>query len=371
MSSDIVVAGDWKNNGELIRDAIVPLGHLRHEWLTLDLTHGLGAFWKHWTPERLIALEVDWAKHLHPRWRRPSQYMLGDAMRLPFRPRTFDVVVVDAPYKLNGTATDIVDGPYGVERWASAEDRHLLMAGMLRAATEVVVPGGRVLFKCQAQVNSGTRWWQDQMFTRYGETLGLDLVDRLELPSERGQPKRSTCARCYRPIMERSDGRWGTLERDPKFDDRLRYRCGELEFEEEVDADGMVWHREIVHPHEPHPDDVGQDHARNNRSTMLIFIRSGRPRTPAVDITGLEYLTDVPARAGAEVRPPKSRTKRQRPTAPPAAGPPSLFGPGDNPSGVTIHIEDPSGAAAARRRAEDEAIARHYLGGPGGQGMRA
>lgn len=49
--------------------------------------------------------------------------------------------------------------------------------------------------------------------------------------------------------------------------------------------------------HDPDPDDVGQEHARNNQSTLLVFVRRYRPRYPTGEIRGLEDVVDVPSAA--------------------------------------------------------------------------
>lgn len=35
MTAPVLSVGEWRNNAELIRDAVVPLGYLHDDWLTL------------------------------------------------------------------------------------------------------------------------------------------------------------------------------------------------------------------------------------------------------------------------------------------------------------------------------------------------
>jgi len=181
----VLSAGTWANNAELIRDAVVPLGYLRPEWLTLDPTYGLGRFWTLWQPGDLIACDLD-----------PSRSDLGP---LDFRELhdvwpgpTFDAVVFDPPYKLNGTSTGkgaaASDQDYGVAQPATWQERHALILAGITSCTRVLRPGGMLLVKCQDQVCSGKVRWQTRIFADHAESLGHRLVDRFDLASYRAQP---------------------------------------------------------------------------------------------------------------------------------------------------------------------------------------
>lgn len=209
MADPILSMGAWKKNGEMIRDALVPLGYLDYEALTLDCTWGKGAWWRYWRPRHLIGCDVDDTK--------PAP-MFADGTCLPFRDRTFQRVAVDGPYKLNGTATAKVDGPYGVDKWASAPDRHLLMFLLLAEGARVLDDEGILIFKSQPQVNSGRFWNQPRMFTEAAEGLGLVQVDELIFPSFRSQPERGVCSSCSAKLMRRESGEWGrvTKSKDPE-----------------------------------------------------------------------------------------------------------------------------------------------------------
>jgi hypothetical protein len=104
----------------------------------------------------------------------------------------FDAVTLDGPYKLNGTATKAVDGRYGVDTYAGPAERHGLICDGMTECTRVLRVGGVLLVKCQDQVCSGRIWWQTDIFTRHGESLGLVKVDRFDmLGTGRPQPPRS------------------------------------------------------------------------------------------------------------------------------------------------------------------------------------
>lgn len=195
----------YRNNGELIA-AAAALGHLHKDWLVADVTYGRGTFWRVFRPDRLVASDLE----PHPEFPCDRQ----DATKLPYRDGIFDASVVDAPYKLNGTATEHVDRPYGVHEYASADDRHKLMRAMLEEAERIVGParkvrgewvGGRILFKCQDQVNAGRLHWQTFMAVSWASELGLKLVEKLDYLAGRPQPPRfrRRCLACGRDQVDR------------------------------------------------------------------------------------------------------------------------------------------------------------------------
>lgn len=174
----VLATANYRTNGELIA-AAAELDYLRSEWRTLDPTFGLGVFWSIWRPDRLVAHDID-----------PTKSPTGtsvDATNLPYEDRSFDAVVIDGPYKLNGTPTEAVDSRYGVQVPARWQDRMALLGRMLAEGARVL-GDGCLLFKCQDQVCSGKVRWQTHVFTAQAEGLGLGLVDRLDMISYRPQP---------------------------------------------------------------------------------------------------------------------------------------------------------------------------------------
>lgn len=170
--------GAWSSNAELIADC-ARLGYLRREWRTLDPTYGHGTFWKVFRPDELVAHDID-----------PTKSPTGqsvDATALPYADRSFPSVVIDGPYKLNGTPTSEIDARYGTDQSTRWQDRMDLLGRMLGEGARVL-GDGFLLFKCQDQVCSGKVRWQTFGFTRHAEGLGLGLVDRLDFLSYRPQP---------------------------------------------------------------------------------------------------------------------------------------------------------------------------------------
>jgi SAM-dependent methyltransferase len=176
----VMAISDARTNAELV-DQCVTLGYLHAGMRTLDPTYGLGRFWSTWAPAQLTACDLD-----------PAKSPLGrpvDFTALPWDDASFDAVVFDPPYKLNGTGgSHPSDAGYGVANSVSWRDRHGLIRAGISECARVLAPGGTLLVKCQDQVNSGTVRWQTREFADHAETLGCELVDMLHLVGYRPQP---------------------------------------------------------------------------------------------------------------------------------------------------------------------------------------
>jgi len=178
-AAPVLAATAWPTNAAMIADA-ARLGYLRREWRTLDPTYGRGTWWREWRPDELVASDIN-----------PELSPAGESVdftALPHGDRSFQAVVLDAPYKLNGTPSADVDERYGVHVVRSREGRHeLIRAGITECAR--VLDDGYLLLKCQDQVNGGRVRWQTDLFTRHAESLGLEKVDALLLLAYRAQPE--------------------------------------------------------------------------------------------------------------------------------------------------------------------------------------
>lgn len=176
--TDVILAhGQWKTNAELIvscRD----LGYLSDDWTTWDATYGLGTFWKLWRPKNLIGTDIDPSL---------SAGVPVDFTASGWASKSFDSVVFDPPYKLNGTPTDAIDGRYGVHLVRTWQQRMALIeAGTTECAR--VLGAGYLLVKCQDQVCRNQKRWQTDLVTAAATKAGLRKVDRLDMPSYRKQP---------------------------------------------------------------------------------------------------------------------------------------------------------------------------------------
>lgn len=179
----VLAIGPWANNAELIADCN-RLGYLNDQDAVLDPTYGLGRFWTVWQPHTLTASDLD-----------PAKSPLGrpvDFTALPWADGSFDAVVFDPPYKLNGTSTGTgaatCDADYGVAEPSTWQDRHQLIRDGITECVRVTRPGGMVLVKCQDQVCSGQVRWQTHEFAAHAVAGGCRLVDALHLSGHRPQP---------------------------------------------------------------------------------------------------------------------------------------------------------------------------------------
>lgn len=168
---------EYRTNGDLIA-AVARLGYLRTEDYVLDPTWGKGTFWKVWRPELLQGSDLDPAKS-------PTGESV-DATDLPYPARYFDAVVLDPPYKLNGTPTADVDERYGVHEPRSRQEREQLILDMVAEGARVA--RRTLLVKGQDQVNGGKVRWQTREIVEHAERYGFHLVDSLVMLGGRPQP---------------------------------------------------------------------------------------------------------------------------------------------------------------------------------------
>lgn len=174
----ILATSKWATNADLIADCAA-LGYLREEWRTLDPTYGVGTFWKKWRPQNLVASDLFDGK---------GESLIADFRYLPFREHTFDAVVYDPPYKLNGTPDAAIDNRYGVDEPTRWQDRMALIRDGFGECARVLADG-YLLVKCQDQVCSGKVRWQTHMLMDEAREWCLGLVDRFDLLSYRPQPE--------------------------------------------------------------------------------------------------------------------------------------------------------------------------------------
>lgn len=176
----VMAIGEWRDNGEMIAD-LAHLGYIHGR--VLDPTYGLGRFWTRHQPDQFTACD------LNPK-RSPIGYPV-DFTKLPFDNRSFDTVVFDPPYKLNGTGgSHASDEAYGVEwKGVTWQDKMQLCRDGITESVRVLAPQGHLLVKCQDQVCSGQVRWQTRDFADHAESLGCRLVDALHFKGYRSQPE--------------------------------------------------------------------------------------------------------------------------------------------------------------------------------------
>ena len=181
MTAPVLAIATAKNNAELMVQCR-QLGYLADGWSILDPTYGLGRFWSQWLPNGLLGTDLN-----------PAKSMTGESVdftAMSWPDASFDAVVFDPPYKLNGTGgSHPSDAGYGVADSTSWQDRHDLIRRGITECVRVLRPRGWLLVKCQDQVCSGHVRWQTVEFAEHARTVGCDLVDMLHLRSYRAQPE--------------------------------------------------------------------------------------------------------------------------------------------------------------------------------------
>lgn len=181
----ILRATKWVNNADLIGD-VHRLGYLRDEWRTADVTYGKGNFWSAYRPPLLTVhdLALDGV----------------DFRALPEPDESFDVVVLDAPFiGVGGVETSTVPAfqqAYGIDQKSKRPDAVVaLIAGGLREARRVLVPGGLVLCKCMNYVEGGQYRTVAYNAFEAARGLGFVLVDEFVALRSPG-PQPNACRKC-------------------------------------------------------------------------------------------------------------------------------------------------------------------------------
>ena len=159
-----VVAGHVNRNSALIAD--VARLYIPYQAKVLDMTWGKGSFWTGvFTLGEFDLYANDIVFELSTT---PDNYFNDDFRHTRFRPETFDIVVLDPPYKSGGghSPGPMVD-TYGLDAIKSTTpSKHgnasvvwsLYEDGMLEAF-RILKPGGLLWVKCQDFVESGKQHW--------------------------------------------------------------------------------------------------------------------------------------------------------------------------------------------------------------------
>lgn len=179
----VLSADRWATNGHLIED-VARLGYIGEH--VLDLSYGRGLFWSRYKPAVLNSNDIDTSLE--------TNYHLDATAYQWMWASSFDTVVWDGPYRLNGTPDrGDFDERYGISKRETWQDRmKLLLRGSYWGAM-YVKPGGTLLVKCQDQVVSGRKVWQTleiaERVAGFEGPHAMTLVDRFDMVrSPRPQP---------------------------------------------------------------------------------------------------------------------------------------------------------------------------------------
>ena len=142
--------------------------------VVVDLTWGLGAFWKRFGGRRRFTLIGSDIRE------RAGLSMRADFRQLPYGNESVDVAVLDPPYVHDhGSHMAYARGRYGGNETGSmshAGIMRLYQAGMAEAL-RVLRPGGTLWVKCQDEVQSGKQCWSHIEIRGIAGDLGLSTKD--------------------------------------------------------------------------------------------------------------------------------------------------------------------------------------------------
>lgn len=189
---------EWRGNEELIAD-VMDL-YLEPGMTLIDVTYGLGVFWKLGIPDRceFIPHDIDPAK--------------GDGVSfldLPEADASADIIVLDPEYVARGgrkTSTldeGVMDGKGMIARYAqdyapkTPEALWTLIRTGMEEAHRVLKPKALLMLKCMSYISSATlqpypKWALDAF-----DEIGFDLEDWAVLVGHPGpQPQTNKCQPC-------------------------------------------------------------------------------------------------------------------------------------------------------------------------------
>jgi hypothetical protein len=139
--------------------------------LVADVTYGRGVFWQKTGRRRFTVVGSDLIID--------GGRLRADFCRLPYRDGTFDVVAFDPPYAHHGHRWEPMEKRYNGKATTfeatCADILELYRVGMIEAR-RVLKPRGRLLVKCQDQIESGKQFWFSRRIPELAEHLGMVIA---------------------------------------------------------------------------------------------------------------------------------------------------------------------------------------------------
>ena len=186
--SEILALDPQRTDNALLMADCATLGYLVEP--VVDVTYNMGRFWRK-VPPPAIRFDLD------EQW----DADVADFRNLPLNDASVSTIVLDPPYKLNGTSggagPSALDAGYGVGGgYISVADTHKLITDGIDEAWRVLKVGGLLLLKCQSQQSCGAMNDQPGIFSTYARENGWRDVDRLHvITTPRKQPRKQRTAR--------------------------------------------------------------------------------------------------------------------------------------------------------------------------------
>ena len=194
---EIMAFDTYRSNNAFLMNDCHKLGYL--EGRVVDVTYGTGRFWRNFTSDTINLTASD----INPPTDNIEWFPVyqADFTQLPFDEASFDTVVFDPPYKLNGTSTGAgpaaLDDGYGVGgAYTPVQQLNKMIYDGIVEAARVLKSGGWLLLKCQGQQSSGVYNDQPGFFAGLAEDWFVER-DRLHVVTPpRKQPRPQKTARC-------------------------------------------------------------------------------------------------------------------------------------------------------------------------------
>jgi hypothetical protein len=134
----------------------------------LDMTYGHGNFWRLVDRSKYNLVTNDWLV--------PADYA-QDFRRMSLADTSFDCIVLDPPYMHGGaTVKDSINKVYRNQNTSHESVIRLYAGGMLEAA-RMLRKSGRLVLKCQDEIESGQQRLSHVELIHLGELFGFKLLD--------------------------------------------------------------------------------------------------------------------------------------------------------------------------------------------------
>src|SRR3990167_10644603 len=164
---DVIVTAAVGTNADLLPNVFalyVPDGSV-----VADVTYGRGVFWKQIDESKYEVLKSDLVMNVI------------DFRQLPYESDSVDCLILDPPYMHGGkTIKKSINKCYRNENGSHESVIRLYAGGILEAA-RVLRKGGRVIIKCQDEIESGKQQLSHIEISHLLEILGFRTLDMFVL----------------------------------------------------------------------------------------------------------------------------------------------------------------------------------------------
>ena len=181
----MILTGKTGTNADMLPDVMQM--YASDGCIVADVTYGKGVFWRN-----LDMTRYDF---------RPTDLKDGvDFTDLPYEDNSIDLLVLDPPYMHGGaTVKESINKCYRNQN-TSHESVIRLYAGGVLEASRVLKKKGRILIKCQDEIESGKQRMSHVEITQMLELFGFRVLDLFVLI----QTTRPTMRECYQKTARKN-----------------------------------------------------------------------------------------------------------------------------------------------------------------------